>query len=93
VSSITLPGVPRDVLPLLKEQLEAFGSTVSFETPTSGVLSSVAGKLHFEHRDDETLVVEVIENEGHFPEFLIIGGIRQTVQEAVEIHRQRIARV
>lgn len=87
--------VPAAALPILKEQLEAFGSIVTFHTASAGVLDSPAGSLRFEHRADvHVLIIEVIENKGHFPHNLLIGGIRQTVAEAVEIlHKQRASRV
>lgn len=42
-----------------------------------------SGTLHFEHVNDK-LTVELVEDAGHFPPLMIIGGIRQAVEEAIE---------
>jgi hypothetical protein len=77
-------GVPQKALPVLAEHLRAHGATVHFETDTRGYVHSIAGKLTWEHAN-ETLTIRLVENAGHFPRLLLIGGMRQAIQEAVEL--------
>jgi hypothetical protein len=86
--TVIIANVPADVVPILRDQLENFGCTVKFHTPSSGTLESPAGALRFEHKE-ESLTVELIDNRGHFPKMMIVGGIRQMVQEAIEIFNRR----
>jgi hypothetical protein len=81
--------VPEEAMPLIAEQLRAFGARVTFSGGWSGVVASIAGKMQFAY-DRGTLTVTVLENAGHFPQALLIGGIKQTVEEACEIVRRRI---
>lgn len=78
---------PTEVLPVLKQQLESFGAKVVFETPFSGRVDSIAGKLHFVHAG-QTLTISLGEDEGHFTPALLVGGIKQMVGEALEIVQQ-----
>lgn len=80
------PNVPVQVLPILKRQLESFGARVEFDSPTSGRVNSIAGNLAFSHVADK-FTVEIIQEFGHFPRSLLIGGIRQHVEEACEVLR------
>lgn len=80
------PNTPLEALPILKKQLESFGAHVHFETPVTGRVHSIAGQLAFEHQDG-TLSIRVVKEEGHFTRGLLIGGIRQMVQEACELVR------
>jgi hypothetical protein len=84
--TLEFPNVPAQVLPVLKGQLEAFGAKVHFETPSSGHVDSIAGRLRFSHHG-EILTVEVVQEHGHFPGAMLIGGMRQTVEEACELVR------
>jgi hypothetical protein len=84
-------GVSVEALPVLKRQLEEFGARVHFESETTGRVDSVSGSLAFIH-DRHALTVTVIEDRGHFPRALMIGGIRQTVAEAQEIVQRAHAR-
>jgi hypothetical protein len=77
--------VPIEVLSLLAKQLEMFGADVVFGTHRSGVVMSPAGTMSFFH-DEGTLWVTIVEDLGHFPRAMMIGGIKQTVYEAVELH-------
>lgn len=74
---------PLSALPAIAAELRKFGCHVHFITETFGSVQHSAGKLHWEH-DGEYLHVTIVENHGHFPRRLLIGGIRQMVEEAVE---------
>lgn len=74
---------PLSALPAIAAELRKFGCDVSFDNETSGDVEHAAGKLLFSHRDG-VLLVEIVENHGHFPRLLLIGGIRQMVEETVE---------
>ena len=63
---------PTEVLPVLKQQLESFGAKVVFETPFSGRVDSIAGKLHFVHAG-QTLTISLGEDQGHFTPALLVG--------------------
>lgn len=84
---IECKNVPEEALPLIADQLRAFGARVNFSDQWCGMVVSLAGKLFFNYKDG-TLEVSVIEDEGHFPKALLIGGIKQTVEEACEIVRR-----
>jgi hypothetical protein len=63
---------------------------VSFETPTKGRVEHIAGNLSFEH-SGAILTVVVEHNAGHFPTQLVVGGVKQLVQETVELFVRRSA--
>lgn len=85
---IELSNVPFETLQVLKDQLEHFGAEVVFATPTSGRIKSLAGELGWEYKAG-ALAVSLIRSEGHFTVPLLIGRIRQTIEEAIEIVRRR----
>lgn len=82
--------VPLEALPLMSAQLEQFGSRVVFEQPHSGTVESVAGCLKFK-LESGALQVKVEKDHGHFPELMLIGGMRQFVEEAVEMVARKAA--
>lgn len=75
--------VPASVLPSLATQLRDFGCTVEFDSEHKGTLKSVAGTMRFAH-DGQHLELHLIEDHGHFPQKLLIGGIRQLIEETLE---------
>jgi hypothetical protein len=79
---ITLP-CSHDILPSIASQLEVYGMKVIFSSPTHGYTECISGKLKFSHNDGN-LIVEIVENLGHFTDTIIIGGIRQVVEEIME---------
>lgn len=81
--SLEYKGVPRAALPKMAEQLKAFGAQVTFHDETHGELKHPSGVIEFEHRND-VLYLRVTQNAGHFPRLMLIGGMRQLVQETVE---------
>lgn len=85
--TIECKNVPAAALPLIAEQLRAFGARVDFRDGWSGIVASQSGKMLFTYWPD-TLKVTIIEDAGHFPQALLIGGIKQTVEEACEIVRR-----
>lgn len=76
-----------EALPLIAQQLRAFGAKVTFERQWAGLVMSEAGTLFFRY-DDHILTVSVVEDRGHFSRSLLIGGIKQTVEEANEMVRR-----
>ena len=83
---LTLPDVPHEALQILAKQMEEFGASVVFDSPSSGSLKSVAGKAVFDHNEGNLTVI-ITEDKGHFPGRMLIGGIRHMVEEAVELSR------
>lgn len=81
---IKVPNVPAAALPVLYRQLEAFGSTIVLHDNAKGICEHPSGTMHFELTGD-VLTVRVIKDAGHFPKFMMLGGIRQTILEAVEM--------
>jgi hypothetical protein len=74
---------PANVLPILATYLKGFGCGVRFDSPSSGTVTHDAGRIRFWHRDG-ILTIAIERNEGHFPHALLIGGIRQLIEEAAE---------
>lgn len=77
---------PPAVLPRIADQLRVCGCKVIFLTDTEGMVVSIAGKIGFNH-DGKVLRIGIIENAGHFSRSMLIGGIRQVIEEAVESHQ------
>jgi hypothetical protein len=81
--SLTFP-CPESALPEMAVQLRTFGAQVTFDNACQGRVDSPSGSFEFLH-DQGTLHIRVLENKGHFPARLLIGGMRQFVEEAVEL--------
>ena len=84
---VKVSGVPVAALPILYRQLESFGSKIVLEDNGRGICEHFSGTMHFDLVGD-VLTVRVVKDAGHFPKFLILGGIKQTIQEAVEMALQ-----
>jgi hypothetical protein len=83
---------PAAALPVLAEELRTFGAEILFESDgRHGELNHFSGRLQWEHLTGDVLMVAVIEQSGHFPVAMLIGGIRQTCQEAAERWRKQNA--
>jgi hypothetical protein len=78
---IVCQNVPLDALSVIADQLREFGVKVWFYNAYSGTGLSEAGQFTFCLWASE-LTVTVTEDKGHFPKALLIGGIRQLVEEA-----------
>lgn len=87
---LTVKNVPREALGVLKQQLEQFGAAVRFEATDEsvGVIDSPSGKLGFRYGNGE-LSVSLIECRGHFAKALLVGGVRQMVEEAIELTNRK----
>lgn len=72
-----------EALSLIAQGLRSFGARVTFDKQWAGLVMSEAGTMFFRYQDHE-LTVTVVEDRGHFSRGLMIGGIRQTVEEANE---------
>jgi hypothetical protein len=81
---IRVSNVPASALPVLYRQLEGFGARITLEDNGRGVCEHMSGTMRFDHVGD-VLTVRVVRDSGHFPKFMILGGIRQTILEAVEL--------
>jgi hypothetical protein len=75
--------VPAQALSLMAEQLTEFGAEVEFQEPGRGKVRSISGVLAF-RLDAGRFDVKFEKDRGHFPEKMLIGGMRQFVEEAVE---------
>jgi hypothetical protein len=75
--------IPASVLPKLCEQLGKFGDCRMNSDGRSGWGHFEAGRFVFTHAG-LMLTIEITENHGHFSNKLLIGGIRQLLEEAVE---------
>ena len=76
-----------EALPILVLQLRGFGADVVVAKDWSGIVFSEAGEFVFKHQDDR-LTVTVTKDLGHFPQLMLIGGIKQTIAEANELVRR-----
>jgi hypothetical protein len=81
--------VSLETLSLLKEQLESFGCVVRLEKDGSGEVKTVSGAVAFSLSGD-ILTVRLREDRGHFTKSLLVGGIRQMIEEANEL-REAVA--
>ena len=79
--------VPLQAVNLMAQQLTEFGHDVRFTllepSGLTGTVDGLSGIIHFRW-NDERFEVRIEKNEGHFPERMIVGGMRQFVEEAVE---------
>jgi hypothetical protein len=83
--TITTPNVPDLAIEILLESLRRHGAIVSRPHVGYGEIESVAGVMRFYHSLAKVLTVEVVECKGHFPRTLLVGGIKQHIEEAVEM--------
>jgi len=91
--NVTIPNVPREALEIMRADLEKHGVMVTvftvfpnaiFPESVRGRIRCVSGAMLFQHNTDNSLYLELVEDSGHFPRAILIGGIRQMVEEAVE---------
>jgi len=73
---------PLRALPAIGAEVAKFAHVV-FENASSGFVTSISGRLKFTH-DGESLQITILENHGHFPRAMLVGGMRQVVEEVVE---------
>lgn len=79
---ITAHGIHPHVIPVLVEQLESFGATIH---ENEGLVITPAGEMRFDYNlTASTLTIRVTKDHGHFPLSMLIGGIKQIVEEAAE---------
>jgi hypothetical protein len=85
---IEFQDVPFRALDVLAAELRSVGMVVNFDNESvncgSGSAEGISGRLEFLHVG-EHLTVTITEDKGHFPEAMLLGGIRQLVSEAVEL--------
>ncbi len=75
---------PLSALPAIAAELRKHGAKVIFaSTRREGLVVSEAGLLGFDHHDG-FLEVTILTDNGHFPPQLLIGGIRQVIEEGIE---------
>ena len=76
--------VPLKAINLMAEQLSDVGQDVRFDDGgLSGIVDGPSGLMRFRWEAGR-LDVRVESDHGHFPELMLIGGIRQFVEEAIE---------
>ena len=80
------PNVVVGAIPILVEQLESYGARFTYagNSAEGSVCEHDSGVFRFRHEQNR-LTVQLLMDFGHFPQSLLIGGIRQTVEEAVEL--------
>jgi hypothetical protein len=88
--SVFIHDFPVGALPVLATELRTYGATVTFHTEHSGEVQNADGRMTFEH-SGTMLIVRVVEKPAYFITALMIGGIRQTCQEAAERWRKQNA--
>jgi hypothetical protein len=83
--TVTYSGVDDATLVILARELTKSGAKVTWADGYSGGrVESIAGVLTFACTLDGVLTIELIEDACHFPKQLLIGGMRQMVEEAKE---------
>jgi hypothetical protein len=88
---LTFPNVPLEVLDEIAWELEQYGCNVAFEEGRRrGHMSCPAGAVQFDHANGNLTVV-ILLDKGHFPKGMLVGGMRQLVEEAVERFQQKAA--
>jgi hypothetical protein len=96
--TITCP-CPRYVLPRLISILKLHGARVTPDNldwgpphgEVVGIVEHDSGKLSF-HQQDGKLTITILYSPGHFPTKLLIGGIKQLVEETVESEQKSRSR-
>jgi len=81
--TVHVHGFPAGALRTLADELAGYGAKVIFDDDTDGEVIHQDGRLTFEHTSD-ILSVTVVQKPAYFPLRLLVGGIRQTAQEAAE---------
>jgi Glycosyl transferase family 2 len=82
--TIKCPNVPVSALPHIAAYLRDYGAVIVFTSTLSGRVYSISGGLDFSHDGNSTLTVTVTSNRAHFPSRMIVGGVRQVVEEVCE---------
>jgi len=76
--------VPVRTLNILAEELRKYGCVVVFETPFKGTVKHISGEISFNHDSYASIIVTLDVNASHFPHTLLVGGIRQMIEETAE---------
>lgn len=88
---ITFSDVPLEALDEIAWELEQYGCNVAFEEGgRRGHVSCPAGAVQFDHAEGNLTVV-ILLDKGHFPKGMLVGGMRQLVEEGVERFQKRAA--
>jgi hypothetical protein len=82
----TQQNVPPEALDILEKQLKFSGAEIRFDKPdkSAGAVSTPSGELSF-HYENRALSVKLIRDHGHFSRALLVGGVRQMIEEAIEL--------
>jgi hypothetical protein len=89
LTTLRVENVPPETVGVLAAELRKYGCDVGFRSLFSGQVTHAAGTVEFEHDGIHTLTCEVVTDGGHFPGLLLIGGMRQLIEEAAEDVRNR----
>jgi Glycosyl transferase family 2 len=81
---IKCPNVPISALLHIADYVRGHGANVTFSSSHSGIVDSSSGSLDFFHDGVSSLTVTITNNALHFPSRMIVGGVRQAVEEMVE---------
>ena len=95
LATVLVSDFPRGALVPLATELRSYGSDVVFTNDGRGfVRSPDGGHLRFSYLENEgetALQIFVMAKPAYFPMALVVGGIRQTCQEAAERWRKQNA--
>lgn len=77
-------GIPIAAIELMAEEMRSFGALILFDNPLKGSIIHLSGEGTFEHDGKDTFTVVITKDCNHFGPRLLIGGIKQLIEEAVE---------
>ena len=83
---LTVHGIEQGALVPLAAELEKHGVSLRFvdiQGQGAGSGDCVSGKFLFRY-DGDRLKITLLENRNHFPAAMLVGGLRQLVEEAME---------
>jgi hypothetical protein len=87
--TITFPNFPVEVLAEIADEVRNHGVDVVFESERCGRVTCDAGSLDFDYTADG-FTVHITQDNGHFPTKMLIGGLRQLVEEGVERYHRKV---
>ena len=92
MTTVTVENVPPETIGPLTIELRRYGARVHFKDQNrlSGHIVHHSGKVDFEHNGIDRLTCKVAVDAGHFPGMLLIGGMKQMIEEAAEETRRAL---
>lgn len=82
---VVCENVPIYAIPIIANELSLYGASVTHLSDVHGEVYHQAGKaIYWLNEQQSKLHIRVVESRGDFSNKLLIGGIRQLVEETVE---------